>query len=72
MSRTTSLFTSLDRTVNEGDAEFMALSTTEMVMWLDTHDGQVAMSWMHGRKGENLRIESIASDHGELLHPQLN
>lgn len=72
MSRTTSLFTSLDLTANERYAEFMALSTTEMVMWLDAHDGQVAMTWMHGRKGENLRIESIASDDGELLQPKVN
>jgi cell wall assembly regulator SMI1 len=51
----------------EREAEYMVLSTTEMVMWLDAHDGQVALSWMHGRKGENLHVESIASENGELL-----
>ncbi|GHJ88229.1 hypothetical protein NliqN6_4631 [Naganishia liquefaciens] len=67
MSRTTSLFTSIDRTANAREAEYMVLSTTEMVMWLDAHDGQVALSWMHGRKGENLHVESIASENGSAF-----
>lgn len=33
-------------------------------MWIDAHDGHVAMSWGHERQGENVQIESIATDKG--------
>lgn len=33
-------------------------------MWIDAHDGHVAMSWGHERQGENVQIESIATNNG--------
>jgi hypothetical protein len=35
-------------------------------MWLDAHDGQIAMSWEHTRKGESVQVESIATDQGSV------
>jgi hypothetical protein len=57
---------SLDRTAVERDVEFMSISTTERVMWLDAHDARISLSWMHGRKGEKIHLEMIGTSQGKV------
>lgn len=57
---------SLDRTAVEREVDFMSITTTERLMWLDAHDAHISLSWMHGRKGEKIHLEMIASSQGKL------
>lgn len=64
--QTTTLFTSIDPTGAERDAEYLCLSTTDAVVWLDARDGQLVLSWKHMRHGETLEVRALATETGNL------